>query len=102
MLKIEIETVIFRHISFSISFRSLLDPAYEKIKAKLKNQLAIDQPKFCAISLDAWTAHHHGYMGVYIHYIQNFVRKKLNLACSRFDDNHTAVNIWKFVKGMKL
>ena len=84
---------------FPFSFRSLLEPAYEKIKAKLKNQVECDLPKYVAISIDAWTAHHHGYMGLNIHYIHNFVRKKVNLACSRFDDNHTAVNIWKFVKG---
>ena len=81
-------------------FRSLLDPAYEKIKAKLENQIAKDSPKFVAAALDGWSNHHHGYMGFDIYYIHNFVRKKFNLACSRFDERHTAVNIWKFVKGM--
>ena len=74
-------------------------PAYEKIKAKLMDQIGRDQPKFCAISIDAWSAHHKGYMGFNVHYIHNFVRKRFNLACSHFPDRHTAVNIWKFVKG---
>ena len=77
-------------------FRSLLDPAYEKIKAKLKSQLKQDIPKYCAISVDAWSAHHHGYMGINVHYIHNFVRKMHNLACSPFDKRHTGKIIFFF------
>ena len=66
-----------------------MDSAYEKIKSKLKNQIALDKPKWSAVSLDAWSANHHGYMGVNIHYIHNFVRKELNISCAPFDKRHT-------------
>ena len=111
---------LVQSIPKSSNFRSLLDSAYEKIKSKLKNQIALEKPKWAACSLDAWSANHHGYMGVNIHYIHKFVRKELNISCSPFDKRHTgkqiselkvqnlsihnlffcnlAVNIWDFTK----
>ena len=87
----KISDMILPSYEYICIFRSLLDPTYEKIKEKLKNRIKEDNPKFCAISLDIWSAYHHGYMGINIHYIHNFVRKMLNLACAPFDKRHTGM-----------
>ena len=43
-----------------------------------------------------WTQHHDAFLGINGHYIDaNWVRKKINLACSVFNTEHTGINIWK-------
>ena len=44
-------------------YRSLLDPAYENIKSKMKAKLEADSPPSISAGLDLWSKHHHGYMG---------------------------------------
>ena len=66
-------------------YRDLLDPSYCKIKTAIVVSLA----------LDAWSAHHHGYLGIIIHYISDWNRKSFHIACVTFDERHTAQNIYK-------
>ena len=58
----------------------MLDPTYDKIRAKVMSNLESDAPKTIALSLDGWTQHHNGYFGINIHYIHDWRRKSVNLA----------------------
>ena len=81
-------------------YRDMLDPTYEKIKEKLKAKLAQDDPEYVAISLDGWSAYHHGYLGINVQYLHNWKLNTFNLACSPFDESHTAENIYKKLSGL--
>ena len=75
-------------------YRSLLVPTYEKVKNKLLDQLKADNPQSVSITLDGWSAHHHGYIGINGHYLtKDWQRKKFHIACAPFDKAHTAINI---------
>ena len=72
-----------------------IDIVHEKIKNRVKEIIDNDNPSTSTISIDGWSAKHHGYMGINRHYIDsNFKRKKFNIGCSPFDKAHTAINIW--------
>ena len=75
-------------------YRDMLEPTYNKILTQLKHNLYSDNPTQVAISLDCWSAYHHGYMGIVIHYIFKLSRKVFTLACRPFDGHHTAENIY--------
>ena len=45
-------------------YASLLDSAYKNIKSKLIYIIKNDNPESVAISLDAWSQHHNGYLGI--------------------------------------
>ena len=75
-------------------YRDMLEPTYNKILTQLKHNLYSDNPAQVAISLDCWSAYHHGYMGIVINYIFKWSRKVFTLACIPFDDHHTAENIY--------
>ena len=69
---------------------------YEKVKSKLKAKLKEENPPKVTISTDGWTQHHDAFFGINGHYIDaNWVRKKITLACSVFNTEHTGINIWK-------
>ncbi|XP_065673897.1 zinc finger BED domain-containing protein 4-like [Hydra vulgaris] len=74
------------------------DPAYEKIKTALKDRLE-EEVETVSIGLDAWSNFHHGYLGKTIHFIsKNWERMKFCLSCSKFDDRHTAANIYQKIQ----
>ena len=50
-------------------YRSQLEPMYDGIKSKLMDKLKKDAPPTVSIGLDGWSQHHHGYMGLNLHYI---------------------------------
>ena len=81
-------------------FSEQIDNVYEKIKTRVKDQIAEHNPKTSTISLDGWSAKHHGYLGFNRHYIHDFKRYKYNLACTPFDQAHTSENIWIKVKNV--
>ena len=81
-------------------YSRLTDKNYEKVKSKLKAKLKEENPPKVTISTDGWifcstmmpfwesTA-------ITLHYIdESWIRKKINLACSVFNTEHTGVNIW--------
>ena len=53
----------------------MLGPNYFKIKSALKNKLEVVNPIVIYLALIAWSAHHHGYLGIIIHYISDWHRK---------------------------
>ena len=66
------------------------------MKSKLKAKLKEENPPKVTISTDGWTQHHDAFLGINGHYIdKNWIRKKINLACSVFNTEHTGINIWK-------
>ena len=75
-------------------YREKLAPSFLAVKTKLMETLEKDNSKTISVSLDGWSAFHHGYLGINCHYISDWKRKKLNLACKPFDDSHTGVNIY--------
>ena len=76
-------------------YRSLLDPTFDKIKRSLNEKLMADDPSNISIGLDGWSQHHHGYLGINAHYIDNdWQRITFNLACTPFDKKHTGENIY--------
>jgi hypothetical protein len=80
-------------------YRSMLDPAYQKIKSALKDRLEEEETETVSIGLDAWSRFHHGYMGMTIHFItKDWERVKFCLACSKFDERHTAANIFQRIE----
>ena len=75
-------------------YASLLDSAYKNIKSKLIYIIKNDNPESVAISLDAWSQHHNGYLGINCNYINNeWQRKVLNLCCTPFNESHTSIHI---------
>ena len=73
----------------------LLSPV-NKIFSVLKSKLESDAPLTISVGLDAWSAHHHGYLGVNGHYLnENFDRIIFCLGCTPFDVSHTAANIYE-------
>ena len=82
-------------------YSSLLDPTYKKIRGSLEKKLISDDPPTVSIGCDAWSAFHHGYMGVNGHYInKNWDRVIINLACTPFDESHTGENIYNNICGI--
>ena len=58
-----------------------------------------DNPETVAISLDAWSQSHNGYLGINCHYIDSFwKRKTYNLSCVPFNQSHTSEHIILKVK----
>ncbi len=52
-----------------------------------------------SVCLDVWSAFHHGYLGMNLHFIsKDWVRMKFCLACSPFDERHTAANIFEKIE----
>ena len=78
-------------------YSRLTDINYEKVKSKLKAKLKEENPPKVTISTDGWTQHHDAFLGINGHYYidKNWIRKKINLACSVFNTEHTGINIWK-------
>jgi len=80
-------------------YRSMLNPTYEKVKDAMKNLLKEKHADTVSISLDAWSSFHHGYLGMTVHFIsENWERVKFCLACSKFDEKHTASNIFQKIE----
>ena len=78
-------------------YSRLTDINYEKVKSKLKAKLKEENPPKVTISTDGWTQHHDAFLGINGHYIDKnwILKKKINLACSVFNTEHTGINIWK-------
>ena len=77
----------------------MLDPAYAKIKTALKSHLNKEEVETVSVGLDAWSNFHHGYMGMTVHFItKDWERMKFCLACSKFDERHTATNIYQKIQ----
>ena len=62
------------------------------------DKLHSDDLSNVVISLDGWSAHHHGYIGINLHYFHDWKRQQIHLACQPFDKSHTAENIREFVE----
>ena len=77
-------------------YRSMLNPAYEKINLATKVMLNEKNAETVSISLDAWSSFHHEYLGMMAHFISDkWERIKFCLSCSKFDEKHTASNIFQ-------
>ena len=77
-------------------YRSMLNPAYEKIKLATKVMLNEKNAETVSISLDAWSSFHHEYLGMMAQFISDkWERIKFCLSCSKFDEKHTASNIFQ-------
>ena len=79
-------------------YRSLLEPTFHKVKAKLMIILKEAKPIVVVLSLDGWSQHHFGYIGINIHFFQGWKRKSFHLACQPFTKSHTGDNIREFVE----
>ena len=84
-------------VASSKYYRNQLNPVFQKVKSRLMDIINEDNPKSICVMLDAWSAQHHGYMGVNITYLCQWKRKHYNICCSPFDQSHTAVNIYQSV-----
>ena len=85
-------------VASSKYYRSLLEPTFEKVLAKLKAQLMEDNPVVIVLSLDGWSQFKHGYIGINIHYLKDWERKHFHMICIPFDERHTAENLRDSVK----
>ena len=74
-------------------YRSLLEPTFNKVKEALMKTLFHDNPGTFVVSLDGWTAHHIGYIGINGHYLKDWKRIIFHIDCQPFDKSHSAVNI---------
>lgn len=62
-------------------------------------KIGADSPPIISLGLDAWSAHHHGYLGINSHHLNmDWEREIFNIACVPFDESHTAENIWKHLE----
>ena len=74
----------------------MLDPTFTKIKGVLREKLETDNPPTISVGLDGWSAHHHGYLGMNGHYLNDdWCRVKFCLGCAPFDESHTGENIYQ-------
>ena len=70
------------------------------MKSKLKAKLKEENPPKVTISTDGWTQRHDAFLGINGYYIdKNWIRKKINLACSVFNTEHTGINIYRESRG---
>ena len=77
-------------------YRGRLNTTYDRIKSSLMDKVTADNPSTISIGLDGWSKHHHGYLGIDAHYLnENWDRVTFNLACVPFDISHTAENIYE-------
>ena len=75
-------------------YRDMLEPTYTKIKESLLKKLDSDAPLTISVGLDGWSAHHHSYMGMNAHYLDdNWCRVKFCLGMAPMDEKHTGLNI---------
>ena len=70
-----------------------LEPTFQKVKAKLMGILADDNPDSVALSCDGWSAMHHGYFGINVHYFREWKRVIFHVCCQPMDESHTGANI---------
>ena len=76
-------------------YRGRLDTTYDRIKSSLMEKIKADDPSTISIGLDGWSKHHHGYLGIDAHYLdENWDRVTFNLACTPFTERHTAEHIY--------
>ena len=69
------------------------------MKSSLSAKLESDNPPTISVGLDAWSEHHHGYLGYNAHYITKDWRRIIfNLGCTPFDESHTGENIYEKLK----
>ena len=61
-------------------------------------RLQADAPLTVSPALDGWSAFHHNYLGVNLHYLKDWNREIINLACIPFDESHTSINIYGKLK----
>ena len=82
-------------------YRSMLNPAYEKVKDAMQNLLKEKKAETVSICLDAWSSFHHGYLGMTVHFIsKDWERVKFCLSCSQFDEKHSASNIFQKIENV--
>ena len=71
------------------------------MKTSLANKVEADSPPTISVGLDAWSEHHHGYLGYNAHYItQDWRRIIFNLGCTPFDESHTGENIYNKLRSV--
>ena len=76
----------------------MLQSTFNSVKEKLMAMLRSDDPIAVTVSLDGWSAHHYGYIGVNLHYFNGWKRKSIHLCCHPFDKKHSSQNIREFVE----
>lgn len=55
-------------------------------------------PSCVVLSLDGWSCHHFGYIGINVHFFHGWKRRSIHLACQPFTKSHTGENIRDFVE----
>ena len=82
-------------------YRDMMQASYQKCKETIREMINEASPDQVSLVLDGWSAFHHGYVGVNIHYIdKNWKRVKINLGCKRFDESHTGEALAGFISDL--
>ncbi len=77
-------------------YRSILTPCYDRMKSALQAKVwEEDRPEVVSVCLDGWSTHHHGYLRVTCHYIQDLKRVQFCMASIPFNEFHAGQNIFK-------
>ena len=82
-------------------YRDMMQSSYTKCKEKIQELLIEANPAQVSLVLDGWSAYHHSYVGVNVHYIdKDWVRRKINIGCKKFDESHTGEALANFIENM--
>ena len=71
-------------LEFAKYYRDMLGLHYCKIQNALKSKLEVDNPIVVSLSLDAWSAHYHGYLWFLIHFISDWHLRGFHFVCIPF------------------
>jgi hypothetical protein len=82
-------------------YRDMMQASYSRCQETVKNMINKANPAQVSLVLDGWSAYHHGYVGVNIHYIdENWKRVKINIGCKKFDESHTGQALASFISDL--
>ena len=84
-------------------YREMMQDSYDKCLKQLKDKLETDKPTVVSLMMDGWSTYHNGYMGVNVTWIDtDWKRITVNIACTKFNESHTAEKIASFLEDLLL
>lgn len=80
-------------------YRDMMQSSYVQCKETIQDMINKADPGIVSLTMDGWSSQHHGYVGVNIHYIdEDWVRRKVNIGCKKFDESHTGQALANFTE----
>ena len=89
-------------VKSEIYYKETFDKCLKNGMGKVRDKINADDPESVVMMLDGWTGNHNSHFGMLVSYIssKNFKRVSLAIACSKFNDSHTAENIYQWARNV--